>query len=266
MASDTTQASASILASAKVFGDFDLLEDILLNLPLRDLLVSKRVCKPWSAMQQQSDRIQKALFLKPFSDMKIYYPDSSTPYWYLNPKGNEHLQDDLNDDKDEDEDGGDSLRPPKWFQNGGSGVPPADYAEQCKAYEASLSGHNANQKVSTYVSDNAMKRKGSSSDSKQQQQKLKKLGIYIFDSAFGEDTGDSLTSTTTQPIFSRVFNDPPSNPRAQASEAEIKPYLFSVTRKQSEATDSSKFSVPRITGPYINPFCELFGKYSRRQH
>jgi hypothetical protein len=78
-------------ASTTVFADFDLLEDILLHLPLQDLLLTERVCKQWQSMQQTSVRVRKALFLEPFHAQKVYYPSASKPRWYLVP-GRAELQ------------------------------------------------------------------------------------------------------------------------------------------------------------------------------
>ncbi|KAK5698016.1 hypothetical protein LTR97_006976 [Elasticomyces elasticus] len=48
---------------ADVFAIVELLERILLQLPLIDLLLSQRVCKRWHAIIVSSSKIQKALFL-----------------------------------------------------------------------------------------------------------------------------------------------------------------------------------------------------------
>jgi hypothetical protein len=87
--SNTNEMATS--ASTTVFADFDLLEDILLHLPLQDLLLTERVCKQWQGMQQTSSRVRKALFLEPFHAQKIYYPTASKPWWYLVP-GHAELQ------------------------------------------------------------------------------------------------------------------------------------------------------------------------------
>lgn len=266
MASDTSEAS-----STRVLGNFDLLETILLELPIRDLLLTKRVSKSWAGMQDKSDRIQKALFLKPFSDKRIYYPDCSKPHWYLNLNGNDNSYEGVSDDQD----GGVSLEPPKWFQKGGSGVPPADYAQQCEVYQGSSSDDSANQEVSTYVSDDAMSviRKGSSRDSKQQHQKHKKLGIHIINSNFdifrqnttADTTADSADDSQSSPIaqqtYGKLLDNLPSDPNAPFDSLKYEPYYAEVTLKQTETTSSSKLPASRMTGPFINPFCELFGKY-----
>lgn len=80
MAPSTTQP-----ASTKVFATYDLLEDIFLHLPLCDLLLSGRVCKQWGGLQDTSVRVRKALFLEPYHQEQVYYPDSSEPHWYLVP-------------------------------------------------------------------------------------------------------------------------------------------------------------------------------------
>jgi len=76
-------------ASTKVFATFDLLEDILLHLPLQDLFLTQRVCKQWQKMQQTSTRVRKALFLEPFHSQKVYYPSTYEPNWYLVPTPDE---------------------------------------------------------------------------------------------------------------------------------------------------------------------------------
>lgn len=271
MASDTTEASAAAPASTRVLGNFDLFETILLELPIRDLLLTKRVSKSWAAMQDKSDRIQKAVFLKPFSNKRIYYPDCSKPHWYLNLNGNDNSYEGVGDDQD----GGVSLEPPKWFQKGGSGVPPADYTQQCEVYQGSSSDDNANQEVSTYVSDDAMAVmcKGSSRDSKQQHQKRKKLGLHIIDSNFNkfrrnttadtiaDSADDGQSSPITQQTNGKLLSNRPSDPKAPFDSLKYEPYYAEITLKQSETTSSSKLPASRMTGPFINPFCELFGKY-----
>lgn len=58
-------------AATRVLDIAELLETILLHLPLQDLLLSQRVCKTWKGMFDRSHRIQKALFLKPVSDIRV---------------------------------------------------------------------------------------------------------------------------------------------------------------------------------------------------
>lgn len=53
--------------SAKVLETYELLEDILLRLPLRQILLIQRVNKTFYAVIQDSDRIKRALFLEPTS-------------------------------------------------------------------------------------------------------------------------------------------------------------------------------------------------------
>lgn len=83
-------ASANSTATVVVLTHFDLLEDILLRLPVREVLFTKRVCKAWKGVHENSTRIQKALFLVPATNQMIYYPNSSKPMWYLAP-GREEL-------------------------------------------------------------------------------------------------------------------------------------------------------------------------------
>ncbi|KAK5732316.1 hypothetical protein LTR17_010630 [Elasticomyces elasticus] len=60
--------------AAEVFGIVELLEEILLQLPTKDLLLSQRVCKTWQAACT-STKICKALFLEPGSIDDVVLPD-----------------------------------------------------------------------------------------------------------------------------------------------------------------------------------------------
>ena len=90
-------------ACTKVFADFDLLEDILLHLPLQDLFLTQEVCKQWQSMQQTSTRVRKALFLEPFHSQKVYYPSTYKPHWYRVPDRRELLKEGFLSEEDDDE-------------------------------------------------------------------------------------------------------------------------------------------------------------------
>lgn len=94
-------ATTSTSASTRAFANYDLLEDILLHLPLRDLLFSRRVCKQWNGVQDTSARVRKALFLEPFHQEKVYYPSASKPHWHLVPTPAECAQEGLFDNDSE---------------------------------------------------------------------------------------------------------------------------------------------------------------------
>lgn len=51
-------------SSCKVFGITELLENVLIKLPNKDLLLAQRVCKTWRNTIVGSERIQKALCFK----------------------------------------------------------------------------------------------------------------------------------------------------------------------------------------------------------
>jgi hypothetical protein len=85
-------APPKLKASVVVLTDFDLVEDIMLRLPLREVLLIKRVNKAWKGIHDESVRVQKALFLTPATEHKIYYPDCSKPTWYLSPTRDELIQ------------------------------------------------------------------------------------------------------------------------------------------------------------------------------
>ncbi|KAK4899013.1 hypothetical protein LTR27_003745 [Elasticomyces elasticus] len=49
----------------------ELLENILMNLPLRDILFSQRVCRMWQESIKQSPNIQEVLFLRTTSESRL---------------------------------------------------------------------------------------------------------------------------------------------------------------------------------------------------
>ncbi|TKA70606.1 hypothetical protein B0A55_06712 [Friedmanniomyces simplex] len=57
----------------------ELLETIILHLPLRDILVLQRVSKQWQAVIQGSRKVKRALFLEPSGDVKL--KTYKTPEW-----------------------------------------------------------------------------------------------------------------------------------------------------------------------------------------
>ncbi|KAK4613423.1 hypothetical protein CLAFUW4_09275 [Fulvia fulva] len=56
-----------VAAATTVFGIAELLEEILLGLPTKDLLLAQSVSRTWKAAISNSIRIQHALFLRPIS-------------------------------------------------------------------------------------------------------------------------------------------------------------------------------------------------------
>ena len=84
-------AAGSKSATSKVFTNIDLMEDILLRLPIRQVLSFNGVCKGWQKVYDESPRIQKVLFLTPATEHKIFYPNCDKPIWYLAPDREELL-------------------------------------------------------------------------------------------------------------------------------------------------------------------------------
>jgi hypothetical protein len=70
-------------ATQKVFGVFELLEAILLNLPIKDLLFAQKISKNFNQVIKSSTPLQKALFFQPGNledaavDAKIHYLDTA---------------------------------------------------------------------------------------------------------------------------------------------------------------------------------------------
>jgi hypothetical protein len=82
MASATEE---KMTATEKVMGTLDLFEDIILRLPLTEVLLVQGVCKPWQHVHQESPRIQRVLFFKPGTERKMFYPDCNKPAWFMTP-------------------------------------------------------------------------------------------------------------------------------------------------------------------------------------
>ncbi|KAK5677247.1 hypothetical protein LTS10_010436 [Elasticomyces elasticus] len=55
----------------------ELLEAILLHLPLMDLLFSQKVCRSWKAVAEESPSIKKALFLVPDTQPDLVMPTTN---------------------------------------------------------------------------------------------------------------------------------------------------------------------------------------------
>lgn len=67
--------------SQETFDTAELLEAILLELPMKDLLLSQKVCKQWKAMVDSSIRVQRKLFMAPAEAS-----DPSIPGDFIDPK------------------------------------------------------------------------------------------------------------------------------------------------------------------------------------
>src|ERR1700761_5411027 len=68
---DQPQSPCSVGATARVFGLLELFEEIVLYLPVRDILLSMRVCKTFRDTITESAQIRQALFLEPLSEKRL---------------------------------------------------------------------------------------------------------------------------------------------------------------------------------------------------
>lgn len=73
-----TIRSPTIMA-AKVLDTYELLKDVLLHLPLRQLLLAQRVNKRFHGVIQDSRNIKRALFLEPSSTSPVEWWPSTQP-------------------------------------------------------------------------------------------------------------------------------------------------------------------------------------------
>lgn len=62
-----------------VMGVPKLAEMILLQVPVRDLLLAQRVDRTWRATIRTSPALQQALFLRPYSDRRVFLETGITP-------------------------------------------------------------------------------------------------------------------------------------------------------------------------------------------
>lgn len=60
------------MAAEKFWALPELVENMLLYLPLRDLLLAQNVCKHWKLATDGSIKAQRALFLKPYSSTRVH--------------------------------------------------------------------------------------------------------------------------------------------------------------------------------------------------
>lgn len=67
----------------------EVLEMVLLGLPMKDLLLDQRVCKTWRNLITTSSKLQQALFLKPAGDGPVAWIDS-----YYDYEGRYHVKED----------------------------------------------------------------------------------------------------------------------------------------------------------------------------
>lgn len=73
-----TKLTAKVSSDA-VFDAAELLEMILLQLPVNDLLLNYRVCKQWKSAIDASPNVQKALFMRPEPLTSVFEIDRSHP-------------------------------------------------------------------------------------------------------------------------------------------------------------------------------------------
>lgn len=71
MAQTAGEKREAVTAAARVFGIFELAEDILLHLPIVDLIHVSRVSKEFQNTVTNSKPLQRALFLKPVTGKSV---------------------------------------------------------------------------------------------------------------------------------------------------------------------------------------------------
>ncbi|KAK4498551.1 hypothetical protein PRZ48_011209 [Zasmidium cellare] len=64
----------------KVFNTAELLEEVLLYLPMKDVLLDQRVCKTWKNGIDGSIKLQKALFMRPAGEIEVEESKLYDPY------------------------------------------------------------------------------------------------------------------------------------------------------------------------------------------
>ncbi|KAK4548988.1 hypothetical protein LTR36_008761 [Oleoguttula mirabilis] len=71
-----SEDEGSGVAAANVAGTTELVEMILLHLPLPDILLAQRVNRAWRTITTDSPKLQRALFFRPVSDKRLILPNS----------------------------------------------------------------------------------------------------------------------------------------------------------------------------------------------
>jgi hypothetical protein len=258
-------APSTNTATVTVLTDFDLVEDIILRLPIREVLLTEGVCKAWKGIHKESIRIQKALFLLPATEHKVYYPSCSKPTWCLAPSRSELIANGFVSEPAEENDG--DITP--------TNSPPVKPAGKDSEVKAAKGGVLKNGKHNIPLhftvagkcqSVDGEKKGGSSSD----MQAPKGIGASEKNTCntmivYGLGDDDITGSVSKKKVhFTSDIEISRQKVKGKADFATDgfctpgKSKNFGLRLKIPPCIDDGKMMVSRVTPPTINPFCEIF--------
>jgi hypothetical protein len=275
-------APSKLKASVVVLTDFDLVEDIMLRLPLREVLLIKRVSKTWKGIHDESIRIQKALFLTPATEHKIYYPDCSKPIWYEVPTRDELIQAGLVSEPVADEEGDDDVTPTNSPKQRNAhlqidqvkSVTNLDEVSQVDSAEYEMvnngkfknnfsfitAGEHEDGETYGKAGGRAVggKGKGKQATYGDQPPTVQNTCKALVKFDAGKITGAETTNNVDYGSDINIFGQKASGKSDVAFRYRAAQYAASNNLPKIMPKTDGKMMVSRVTSPFINPFCEIF--------
>ncbi|KAM0707051.1 hypothetical protein Q7P35_006382 [Cladosporium inversicolor] len=261
-------AAGSKTATSKVFTNVDLMEDVLLRLPLREILFLNGVCKGLQKVYNDSPRIQKVLFLSPATEHKIYYPNCNRPFWYLAPDREDLLTAGfIPKDSDDDEDDITPTNSPRRRAQ----AKPANNKKEINFIDTSsgLTGERviifdgksrnpinftpAGRYQPADGGSSGMETEGSGASG---ENACRAMVLYN-----GSGNGNTDTQVKGKIDSTSDISTPEQRGKGKANLATDTPHARGKYRRQRTRIPRSldgKMFVSRVTPPFINPFFEVF--------
>ena len=263
-------AAGAKSATSKVFTNIDLMEDILLRLPIREILSFNSICRGWQKVYNDSPRIQKVLFLSPAAEHKIYYPNCDKPIWYLAP-GREELLTAGFVPQDSDDDEVTPTNSPKRTARikAVSNKKEAKFAEGASVFDGKLvtisDGKFRNPIHFTLVgrdpsADGSGSGRGMATDGIESSNEDTCSDVVLYK---GRGNGTTGTQANVKINSTGDFNTSGQEDKGNADFAtNISRSRGKYSRQRTRIPRSldGKMMVSRVTPPFINPFFELFFK------
>ena len=267
MAPSFTIAAGSNTAISKVFTNVDLMEDILLRLPIREILHLNGVCQGLQKVYNDSPRIQKVLFLSPATEHKIYYPNHKKSFWYLSPDRKELLTAGFVPQDSDDND--DAMRRRTAQAKPASNKREVKFAEGVSLFDGKLAtisdGKFRNPihftPVGRYPSaDGSGSGSGSGmateDNGTSNENTCKAMVLYN-----GSDNGTTGTQVKGKIDSATDIKIPEQKGKGKVSFATNTSHArgkYMRQRTRIPRSPDGKMMVSRVSGPFINPFIELF--------
>lgn len=253
-------------ATSKAFTNIDLMEDILLRLPIREILSFNGVCRGWQKVYNESPRIQKVLFLSPATEHKIYYPNCDKPIWYLAPDREELLTAGFVPQDSDDDDVTPTNSPKRTARiKAVSNKKEAKFAEGASLFDGKLvtisDGKFRNPIHFTPVgrcpsADGSGSGMATDGNGASNEDTCSDVILYT-----GRGNGTTGTQIKGKSNSTGDFNTPGQKGKGKADFATNTPRSrgkYTRQRTRIPRSPDGKMMVSRVTPPFINPFIELF--------